>query len=140
MRLISVVLHTDSDEARMVESQKLLSYGFRYFQTQKLYDPGVMLKTVDVWYGADDQVQLGVKDPVWVTIPRGHYEELRAETDIARVVKAPLNAGDEFGELRVLLGDELVLKVPLVAMQSVAQAGAFTRAWQAVYLFFKEIL
>jgi len=140
MRLISVVLHTDSDEARMVESQKLLSYGFRYFQTQKLYDPGVMLKTVDVWYGADGQLQLGVKDPVWVTIPRGHYEELRAETDIARIVKAPLNAGDEFGELRVLLGDELVLKVPLVAMQSVAEAGFFTRAWQGVYLFFHEIL
>jgi serine-type D-Ala-D-Ala carboxypeptidase (penicillin-binding protein 5/6) len=140
MRLISVVLHTNSDEARMVESQKLLSYGFRYFQTQKLYDPGVMLKTVDVWYGADNQLQLGVKDPVWVTIPRGHYDELRAETDIVHIVKAPVQAGDAFGELRVSLGDQLVVKVPLVAMQSIEQAGFFTRAWQGIYLFFREIL
>jgi serine-type D-Ala-D-Ala carboxypeptidase (penicillin-binding protein 5/6) len=139
MRLISVVLGTSSDEARMRESQKLLSYGFRYFQTQKLYDPGVMLKSAEVWFGEGNEVNLGVTVPLYVTIPRGHYEELRAETDIARIVRAPFAEGTEFGEVRVLLGDEVVARAPLVAQQAMAEAGIFKRLWHGIYLFFSEL-
>jgi D-alanyl-D-alanine carboxypeptidase (penicillin-binding protein 5/6) len=136
MRLISVVMGTASEEARMRESQKLLSYGFRYFQTQKLYDPGVALKQSEVWYGDADEVKLGVPDRVVVTIPRGRYDDLKAETDIARVIKAPVAAGDELGELRVRLDDEVVFEGPLVALEAVPEAGFFTRLWHAIYLFF----
>ena len=113
MRLISVVMGTDSDEARMRESQKLLSYGYRFFETHKLYEPGVMLRTAEVWYGQENEVQLGVAAPVYVTIPRGRYADLKAETDVARVVKAPFAVGDPFGELRVMLDDKAVVQVPL---------------------------
>lgn len=140
MRLISVVMGTDSDETRMKESQKLLAYGFRYFQTQKLYDPGVMLKSTEVWYGEQNDVNLGVAEAVYVTIPRGRYEELKAETDIVRVLRAPIVAGEEFGELRVMLGDEVVLKAPLVALSEVPEAGIFKRLWHGIYLFFRELL
>jgi len=75
MRLISVVMGTASDEARMRESQKLLSYGFRYFETQRLYEAGVPLKTAELWYGEAEQIELGAAEDVYVTIPRGHYEE-----------------------------------------------------------------
>jgi D-alanyl-D-alanine carboxypeptidase (penicillin-binding protein 5/6) len=139
MRLISVVLGTNSDEARMRESQKLLSYGFRYFQTQKLYDAAAPLKTAEVWYGEADEVSLGVAETLYATIPRGRYEELRAETDIVRTIRAPIAAGDAVGELRVLLGDEPVATVPLVAQESVAEAGIFTRVWHAIYLFFRSL-
>jgi D-alanyl-D-alanine carboxypeptidase (penicillin-binding protein 5/6) len=140
MRLISVVMGTSSDEARMTESQKLLAYGFRFFETPKLYGPGVMLRTAEVWYGETNEVQLGVKDTVYVTIPRGRYPDLKAETDINRVIKAPVAIGDPEGELRVLLDDQVVYKTPLVAQNAIAEAGFFKRLWQGIYLFFRELL
>ncbi len=140
MRLISVVVGTDSDEARMRESQKLLSYGYRYFETHKLYDPGVMLRTAKVWYGKDDEVQLGVTAPVYVTVPRGRYGDLKAETDVDRVVKAPFAVGAPLGQLQVALDDKTLVKVPLTAQSAVEEAGWFKRMWQSVYLFFRELL
>ena len=131
---------TESEEARMRESQKLMSFGFRYFETQKLYDTDVMLKQSEVWYGEVNEVSLGVSAPIYVTIPRGRYEDMRAETDITRVIEAPLSAGEELGELRVMLDDELVATAPLVAQQAVAEAGIFKRLWHAMYLFFRELV
>ena len=136
MRLISVVMGTSSEEARMRESQKLLSYGFRYYQTQKLYDPDVALKQSEVWYGETDVVKLGVAERVVVTIPRGRYDDLKAETDVTRVIKAPIAPGDELGALRVRLDDETVFEAPLVALEVVPEAGIFTRIWHWIYLFF----
>ena len=133
MRLISVVMGTDSDEARMRESQKLLSYGYRFFETHKLYEPGVMLRTAEVWYGQENEVQLGVAAPVYVTIPRGRYADLKAETDVARVIKAPFAVGDPFGELRVMLDDKAVVKVPLTA-QSADRGSGLVQALVAEYL------
>ncbi|HEY6598447.1 MAG TPA: D-alanyl-D-alanine carboxypeptidase family protein [Pseudomonadales bacterium] len=140
MRLVSVVMGTDSDEARMRESQKLLSYGYRFFETHKLYEPGVMLRTAEVWYGEENEVQLGVSAPVYVTIPRGRYGDLKAETDVERVIRAPIAVGDPFGELRVSLDDKVVVKVPLTAQNAIAEAGFFKRLWHSIYLFFRELL
>jgi D-alanyl-D-alanine carboxypeptidase (penicillin-binding protein 5/6) len=139
MRLISVVMGTDSDEARMRESQKLLAYGFRYFESPKLYDAGVMLRTTEVWYGQENELPLGVDGAVYLTIPRGRYADLKAETDIARIVRAPLHAGDSFGELRVLLDDQVIYQTPLIAQNDVAEAGFFKRLWHGIYLFFREL-
>ncbi|MEQ8858452.1 MAG: D-alanyl-D-alanine carboxypeptidase family protein [Pseudomonadales bacterium] len=140
MRLISVVMGTDSDEARMRESQKLLSYGFRYFETQRLYQGGVPLKTADLWFGEADQVELGVSEDVYVTIPRGHYENLQAELLIPKVVEAPLAEGAEVGTLRLRLEDETVLTVPLVTLSAAAEGGMFSRLSDAVALFFSNLL
>lgn len=136
MRLISVVMGTESDEARMRESQKLFSYGFRYFETQQLYEAGVPLKTVPVWYGEGENVELGVAESVRVTIPRGQYENLTAELEVVRVVEAPLNAGDRVGELILSLDGEIIQRAPLVALIEVAEAGFFGRFFDGVQLFF----
>jgi len=140
MRLISVVMGTDSDEARMRESQKLLSYGFRYFETQKLYDGEAPLKTAEVWYGSQGSVELGVADDVHITIPRGTYEAIKAELEIPKIIKAPLEAGQVLGELQLALHGETIFRAPLVALAPVAEAGIFTRLWHAVYLFFSSLL
>lgn len=140
MRLISVVMGTKSDEARMRESQKLLSYGFRYFETQKLYDARTPLKTAEVWYGEGEDVQLGVSEDVIVTIPRGHYNDLDAQLKVMKVIEAPINAGDELGELRLALDDEVVYRAPLVALGEMEEAGVFARVSDFVYLFFKQLL
>jgi D-alanyl-D-alanine carboxypeptidase (penicillin-binding protein 5/6) len=140
MRLISVVMGTDSEEARMRESQKLLSYGFRYFETQQLYAAGVPLKTAELWYGEAEDIELGVSEAVYVTIPRGHYDDLQAELKVARVIEAPVAPGDEFGELRLMLDDELVYSAPLVALAAAGQAGIFSRLGDSIYLFFRNLI
>jgi D-alanyl-D-alanine carboxypeptidase len=139
MRLISVVMGTDSEEARMRESQKLLSYGFRHFETQRLYEAGVPLKTAELWYGDADEIELGVVEDLYVTIPRGHYDDLEAELQVARVIEAPVSQGDEFGEVRLRLNDETVHRAPLVALAAAPEAGLFARAGHAIYLFFSNM-
>ncbi len=139
MRLISVVMGADSDDSRMRESQKLLSYGFRYFETQQLYAANVPLKTAEVWYGESESLDVGVGDPVVITIPRGHYGDVEAELKIARIIEAPISVGDEFGELRLSLGDELVYSAPLIALQGIDEGGIFARIGDFLYLFFTRL-
>lgn len=139
MRLVSVVMGTESDEARMRESQKLLSYGFRYFETRKLYEAGVPLKTAELWYGDAEEIELGVLEDVYVTIPRGHYNDIEAELKIARVIEAPAEAGQEFGELRLLLGGDVAYRAPLVALADAGEAGVFSRMGDFIYLFFGSL-
>ena len=136
MRLISVVMGTDSDAARMRESQKLLSYGFRYFETQELYEAGVPLKTTELWYGVQDTVELGLAEDVTLTIPRGHYDDLQAELTLAKIIEAPFEEGDELGEMQLTLYDEVVYTAPLVALTAAEEAGFFSRLWDGTYLFF----
>ncbi|MEM1230453.1 MAG: D-alanyl-D-alanine carboxypeptidase family protein [Pseudomonadota bacterium] len=140
MRLISVVMGTKSDEARMRESQKLLSYGFRYFETQRLYEAGVPLKEAEIWYADADTTQLGVEAPVVVTIPRGSYNDIEAELKVRRVVEAPISAGDKLGELILRLHGDVVYRAPLVALEAVPEAGMLSRAVDFVVLFFKQLI
>ncbi|MCP5160998.1 MAG: D-alanyl-D-alanine carboxypeptidase [Hahellaceae bacterium] len=136
MRLISVVLGTRSEEARAKETQKLLNYGFRYYETHKLYDAGQSLMDAPVWLGTQDQVALGAARDVIVTIPRGQKEKLQATLDVESVIKAPFSAGQEFGRLKVTLADQTVVDRPLVALQDVEEGGFFKRLWDLIKLFF----
>jgi len=139
-RLISVVMGTASDEARMRESQKLLSYGFRYFETRKLYSAGVTLKSADIWYGAEDSVELGITDDMVVTIPRGSSDDVVAEMRLPELIEAPLDQGAQLGELRLTLGDEVIARTPLVVLEPAVEAGFVRKAWQGVVLFFTELI
>ena len=136
MRLISVVMGTRSDEARAAESQKLLAYGFRYFQTHKLYGQGDELSSARVWAGQENEVKLGIKEDLYLTIPRGAAEELEAKMHIDDVIKAPFTTGQELGNLTVVLNEETLVDVPLVAINGVEQAGFLVRLWDAIKLFF----
>ncbi|MDX1452116.1 MAG: D-alanyl-D-alanine carboxypeptidase family protein [Oleiphilaceae bacterium] len=136
MRLISVVMGTKSEDARAKETQKLLNYGFRYYQTYDLYQAGESLSESRVWGGAFDSFQLGLADKVVVTIPRGQKNDLVAELSVDPVIKAPVEPGQEFGRLQVKLGDELVVDEPLVALDAVPEGGFFKRIWDMIKLFF----
>jgi len=140
MRLITVVMGTDSEEARAAESQKLLTYGFRYYETHKLYEAGQVLNEARVWGGVSDAVNLGISDDIYVTIPRGQHSELEANLDIDQYLEAPIGQGDSYGDLNVSLGEETVLKEPLVAMQGVDEAGFFSRLWDQIMLFFVQLV
>lgn len=136
MRLISVVMGTRSDEARAAESQKLLSYGFRYFQTSKVYSGGQALEQARVWGGLSEQVSLGLEKDLYLTTPRGTNDDLDARIFLDDVIKAPISQGQELGKLTVVLGDKTLVDMPLIALESVEQAGFFSRIWDSIKLFF----
>jgi serine-type D-Ala-D-Ala carboxypeptidase (penicillin-binding protein 5/6) len=139
MRLISVVMGTRSEGARAAESQKLLAYGFRYFLTHKLYGANESLTDAKVWAGRDDNVSLGLADDLYLTIPRGAQEDLDAKMHIDDVIKAPIKAGQELGNLTVSLNGEVLVDEPLVATKAVAEAGFFARLWDGIKLFFFKL-
>ena len=131
MRLVSVVMGTNSMEARARESQKLLSYGFRYYATHTPYSAETSLRDVRVWGGDAATVGLGVPDDVTITVPRGAAEQLTAKLDLSPVFRAPLSKGDETGKLTVMYGEEIVYEGPLVALSEVPEAGAFSKIGRA---------
>lgn len=139
MRLIAVVMGSKSESAREQESQKLLSYGFRYFETHKLYDAGDQLSSAKVWAGESESFNLVVTRDIHLTIPKGKQDALVATMDIDSIIKAPVTKGKEYGELVITLDGEELLREPLVAQQNVEEGGLFTRLWHGLILFFKQL-
>lgn len=140
MRLISVVMGTDSEEARARETQKLLSYGFRYYETLKLYDAGAVLNTPRVWGGDKNELRVGVDNNVVMTVPRARSEELSAKLDIQADLTAPIAAGDRVGTMEVRQGEEVVGEQPLVALENIEEGGLFKRFFDQVRRFFTNLI
>lgn len=118
MRLISVVMGAESDKARTVNSQALLNYGFRHYESHKLYKAGEQLVEQRMWKGELKLVPLGLKDDLNVTIPRGQYEHLKASMKIDSDIVAPIEKGDQVGKVVLMLKGEPYLEQPLVTLQS----------------------
>ena len=125
MRLISVVLGTDSEKSRATVSQSLLNYGFRFYETHKLYAAGEVLNQSRVWKGDVDEIALGLTSDLHITIPRGSYKQLNALMDIDANIEAPLDKGEQLGVVRITLNDEELSEVPLVALQRVEEGNLF---------------
>ncbi|WOX04929.1 D-alanyl-D-alanine carboxypeptidase family protein [Microbulbifer pacificus] len=135
MRLISVVVGTDSDEKRAAETQKLLAYGFRYFQTHKVYGANDVLQTERVWGGKADTVGVAVQNDVFVTIPRGGEESIKADLIVDGELKAPLAKGQQVGKVIVTLDGQTVADVPAVVAEDVEEGGFFKRLWDSIKRF-----
>ena len=134
-RLIAVVMGTNSDEARAAETQRLLNYGFRFFQTRKLYDAGSVLNEARIWGGASDTVRLGVQNEVSMTVPRGSADNLTARLNLPETLRAPIQAGQQVGTLEIKSGDEVLGQQPLVALEGVEEGSIFKRVWDSIVLF-----
>ena len=137
MRLISVVLGTKSEEARADASQALLNYGFRFFETHKLYDSGSKLASARIWKGATDSVDLGLDDTLYVTIPRGEYSHLDAAMQLRDQIIAPVTQDQPLGRVVVRLADQLVAEKDLVALQPVAEGSFWQRIVDEALLYFE---
>jgi len=137
MRLISVVLGTGSDKARTQSSQSLLNYGFRYFETHKLYRDDEVLKMARIWYGDQEQVSLGVGKDIFITIPRGRYRELDASMEVDAEISAPVELGQALGQVEIKLDGESILTESIVAMQAVDEGSLIDRAMDSIKLMFK---
>jgi serine-type D-Ala-D-Ala carboxypeptidase (penicillin-binding protein 5/6) len=136
MRLISVVVGTSSEEARASESQALLNYGFRFFETHRLYEANRPLASPRIWKGATDTVPLGLQHDLYVTVPRGQYRQLKASLTLSEGMSAPAAKGQPFGTVNVVLGDEVLAEEPLLALDDVAEAGMLRRLTHSVLMLF----
>lgn len=137
MRLISVVLGTKSEAVRAKESLEMLNYGFRTFETHRLYDTKTVLSTVRVWKGMTQTLPLGVSEDLYITVPRGQYKNLKATMEIDSALTAPIKKGEPRGMVKVNLGDKAIITQPLVALQNVEQGGWWRRLVDTVLLWFQ---
>jgi D-alanyl-D-alanine carboxypeptidase (penicillin-binding protein 5/6) len=136
-RLLSVLLGSTSEATRAQESLKLLNWGYRFFDSVKLYAAAAPVKTIDVWKGAARTVNVGVGADLFVTVPKGEADKLKAELISQQPLVAPLAQGQRVGVLRVTHDGNPFGEYPLVALESVAQAGFLGRTWDTLRLWLK---
>ena len=139
MRLISVVFGTDSEQARAAETQKLLTYGFRFFETRTFYQKGTELAQAQVWKGQQDKLKAGLAQDLTMTLPRGQAEKLQAVMSFNGTLTAPIQQGDVIGKVEVKLEDKVVRSTDLVALETIAEGGLFRRFWDSIRLFFYSL-
>jgi len=138
-RFIATVMGTSSSQARSQEIQKMLNYGFRYYQSDRLFSAGQELIEAKVWGGQSDKLSVGVLEDAYVTIPRGSRDSLESSVDLDSVIKAPVSAGDELGRVKVSLNGEVLIDQPVLALTDVPDGGLFKRLWDSIKLFFIQL-
>jgi len=138
MRLISVVMGTSGPEQRARDSLALLNYGFRFYESHRLYDGRVPVQRLRVWKGQQTEVPVGPQQDVYVTIPRGRYEELSAGLDAVPDREAPVAQGDRLGTIVVSLGDEEIRRVPAVALEEVPAGNLWRRLVDSIIQLFRS--
>lgn len=136
-RLLSVVVGTASDRLRAQESQKLLNFGFQSYDGLRLFEKGEAISKLQVWRGSKRELKAGVATDLYVTVPRGTADKLKAELVSRQPLFAPLAAGQSVATLRLLHEGRLLGEYPVVALDNIATAGFFVRAWDAMRLRFK---
>ena len=136
-RLLAIVLGTASENDRANEAQKLLNWGYTAFEAVKLFDARQAVVTPKVWKGVENTVKLGRPEAIVVALPAGSAARLKTNISRADPLMAPLTKGQQAAVLKVSVGEQAVLDVPLVALDGVAQAGFLGRAWDAVRLWIK---
>ena len=140
MRLVSVVMGTKSSRGREQETQKLLSYGFRYYQTHQLYAAGEVLTSPRVWAGASQTVDLALAEAVVLTVPRGQRDALKVTVEVDKNITAPVESGKSYGVLKISHDGEVLERRQLLATTAVEPASLFSRLWDHLILFVRDIL
>jgi D-alanyl-D-alanine carboxypeptidase (penicillin-binding protein 5/6) len=138
MRLVAVVMGTKDANARKSESKKLLSYGFRFFETVAPHKAGETFVEEKVWMGNKDTVALGLDKDTYVTLPRGEAKNLKASFVLEKELEAPINKGDVVGKLYYQIDGQDIAEYPLMALETVEQGSLFSRMWDYIVLLFKS--
>jgi D-alanyl-D-alanine carboxypeptidase (penicillin-binding protein 5/6) len=138
-RFISVVLGTESERARARESKKLLTYGFRFYETAELYKTDDVVDEQQLWMGENDAIQLGVAEDLLITIPRGSKKDLNASVDVDSFIKAPVKAGDKLGTLKISLEGKVIAQQDLIALSDQNKGGIFKQLVDFIKMFFASL-
>ena len=135
-RMIAIIMGANSEKGRADAALALLNYGFRFFESHKLYEANKPLATPKLWKGAENTIPLGVAEDAMVSVKRGDYDKLKANLDIPSTLIAPFKKGQQVGTLRVTLDGQPVLTTPLVALNDAPEGGFFSRLWDTIMLWF----
>ncbi len=136
MRLISVVLGAKDDKSRADYSQELIEYGFRLFETHKLYDAGSVLSEARIWKGQQSTVPVGILNDFYVTVEKGHYKNLKGLMELNSQLDAPIKRGDVVGKAIIKDGETKVIEVPLLALDNVDEGGFWTAVTDSIKKIF----
>jgi D-alanyl-D-alanine carboxypeptidase (penicillin-binding protein 5/6) len=139
MRLISVVMGTESTKARKNDTAALFNYGFHFYQTKTVFEPNTELAKPRVWKGQQDHVPVGVLELAALTLPRGKHDNLETTVALNDEIVAPLAVGDAVGTVTVSLDGETKLEVPAVALEAVEESGFFARLWDSILMFVAKL-
>lgn len=137
-RLISVVLGAPSKDARASESQRLLNYGYQFFDTTLVYKKGQEINTLRVWKGQSNQVKGTVENDLYLTLPKGQYAQVKATLTSMQPLVAPINTNQIIGKISFKLGGKLILEQAIVAANAVDSANIFGRIWDSLRLVFHK--
>ena len=135
MRLITVVAGSDSDNDRFLSTQRLIEYGFRFYATQKYFDPDKEYVSAKVWGGRSEQIQLGVSDEISITLPRTSFKDIKVDYEYKSNVQAPIIKGQVMGSLKIISDGEVVKTADLIALENVEAKGFFGRLWSSFVLW-----
>lgn len=136
-RLLSIVLGAASENSRANESQKLLNWGYTAFEAVKLFDANQAVVSPAVWKGKSATVKLGRPQAIVVAVPTGGAARLKTQVLRVDPLVAPFAKGQTLASLHVTSGEQVLIDVPLLALEAVEQAGLFGRAWDALRLWIK---
>lgn len=136
-RLISVLLGATSDNLRATESQKLLNYGFQHFDTVRLYQKNQPVTSVRLWKGTENKVELGFRNDLFLSIPKGRLAQMKATVETQQPLTAPVSGGQKIGMMKLMLDGKPYAEFPLVALKSVPLANVFSRGWDNIRLLFE---
>jgi D-alanyl-D-alanine carboxypeptidase (penicillin-binding protein 5/6) len=136
-RLISIVLGASSDAARAQENQKLLNYGFQYYDTRRLYRKGEIITTPEIFKGSSNTVKLGFDKDLWLSLPKDSFAGIKATLTTTQPLLAPLAAGQKAGIMKLSRGSTAIAEFPVVALEDVPVAGFLGRGWDAIRLLFR---
>lgn len=136
-RLISVVLGAPSDNLRSTESQRLLNYGFQYFETVRLYQKNQAVASIRTWKGTENKVNIGFRNDLYLTIPTGQLAQMKVTMETLQPLIAPVSIGQKIGTIKLALDGKPYAEFPLVALESVSLANVFSRGWDHILLLFK---
>ena len=137
-RLISVLLGAPSDNLRATESQKLLNFGFQYFDAVRLYQKDQPVTRVRVWKGTNSHVEVGFRQDLFLTIPKGKLAQLKATMETHQPILAPITSGQQMGVLKLSLDGKPYAEFPLIALDSVTLANVFSRGWDSIRLLVQK--
>lgn len=138
-RLVSVVMGDTSENQRAVDSQALLNWGFRFYETHRIYEANRPVARQKVWKGATNEIALGVAQPLLASTPRGKYAQLKPSMDIPKVLVAPIRKGQKIGTVKVSLDGKVVAQQPLIALADIPQAGFFKRLWHEFLMWWDSV-
>ena len=139
MRLVSVVMGAKSGRGREQETQKLLSYGFRYYETHQLYNAEQVINSPRLWAGASPSLDLVLADPIVLTIPRDQRDNLQVTIEVDNNIVAPILAGQSYGLLNISLNGEVLEQRELLAANNIDSAALFSRLWDHFILFVRGV-